>query len=117
VPDLGPAPEGRYDPAALWWQGERLHRAVILDYVTRYPLFAADQDALEGSFLAEEATLRGTSPAERGAFSARCIERGSAALAEWTARVEAAPISRPAPWLYRRQWARQNRAAGMVQEG
>jgi dipeptidase len=115
VPDLGPAPEGRYDPAALWWQGERLHRAVILDYATRYPLFAANRDALEASFLAEEATLRSASPAERAAFSARCIERGSTALAEWTARVEAAPITRPAPWLYRRRWARQNQAAGMVQ--
>jgi dipeptidase len=106
-------PTGRYDPAALWWQGERLHRAVILDYPTRHPLFAADRDALEASFLAEEAALRGASPAERGAFSGRCAARAAAALAEWTGRVEAAAITRPASWLYRRRWAKQNRAAVM----
>jgi dipeptidase len=113
LPDLGPAPAGRADPAALWWQGERLHRAVILDYATRHPLLAADRDALEAAFLAEEAALHSTDPAERGAFSARCLERGSAALAEWTRRVEAAPIAHPAPWLYRRRWQKQNRAAEM----
>lgn len=113
LPDLGSAPEGRYDPAAAWWQGERLHRAVILDYAARYPLFAADRDVLEASFLAGEATLRGASPAERAAFSAQCATRSATALAEWTRRAVAAPIARPAPWLYRRRWAKQNRSAGI----
>ncbi len=35
LPDLGPEPTDAYDPSSLWWNHERLHRAVLEDYPTR----------------------------------------------------------------------------------
>ena len=117
LPDMGPTPTGHYDPAAHWWQGERLHRATLLDYATRAASFTAERDAIEASFLAEEVRLRSAAVTERGAFSAGCCRRASAALAAWTDAVAAMSIAQAAPWLYRRRWARQNQAAGMGQKG
>jgi hypothetical protein len=39
IPDLGPQPAGTYDPATLFWQHERLHRATMQDYGRRLELY------------------------------------------------------------------------------
>ncbi len=75
LPETGPAPSGEYDPAALWWRHEALHREVLRDYSARLALYKGERDALEEEFLREEAGCKGSSPAERLAFSTRCFER------------------------------------------
>jgi dipeptidase len=118
---LGPEPGACYDPASLWWQDERLHRTVLLDYAARSSAFLRERDALEAAFRAEETARRGDPPAplqrtmvaSDSAFSARCVERARAAQAEWAARVEAMPATRRAPWAYRRRWNALSSACGM----
>ncbi|MBU2547864.1 MAG: C69 family dipeptidase, partial [Proteobacteria bacterium] len=39
LPDIGPAPEGVFDPAAMWWRHELLHRSVLLDYPGRMAVY------------------------------------------------------------------------------
>ena len=113
---LGPEPGAKYDPAALWWQGERLHRATLADYPTRSVTFLKERDALEAAFLADEAARRdGASAVTFTSLSANCIRRGRVAIDEWTAQAEAAPIKNRPPWLYHRRWEKQKRLAGMAQ--
>jgi secernin len=45
--DLAPEPSGWYDPGALWWQHEVLHRMVMRDPVATSALFRPERDAVQ----------------------------------------------------------------------
>lgn len=106
---LGPEPAAHYDPAALWWQGERLHRAVLEDYPTRSAAYARDRDTLEAAFLKDDAQC----PPDRSGFSAQCLAQSREAIAAWTERVTAMPRTGTLPWSYRRRWHAESSAAGL----
>jgi len=112
---LGPEPGARYDPAVLWWEGERLHRAVLADYPARSAAFIRERDALEASFLATEAGRGGDPSASSASFSAHCLQQARAAQVEWARRVEAMPVTRPTAWAYRRRWRAHSSVSGMPQ--
>ncbi len=124
LPDLGSEPTDTYDPETLWWTHERLHRAVIRDYVTRLPLYREGHDALEATFLREADEMyeqyRGVSAEERaeplGAFTASCFERAAEATARWTETVSSAPVRHRPPRLFSRAWDKFDKQAGFVQK-
>jgi dipeptidase len=121
LPEMDVKPAGRYDPDSLFWQHERLHRAVLADYQSRLALYRAERDALEAGFLREAeglfAQYTHAAPEERkpplAAFTAECFARASERTREWIERVEKAPRGRPLPLLYRLAWQGYNREAGM----
>ena len=123
LPDLGPEPGSTYDPASLWWTHERLHRAVIRDYATRLPLYRADRDTLEATFLREAAEAyevhRQVSAQERAApladLTASCFERASEATAGWTERVKQVPVRHRPSRLFSLAWNQVNKQAGLDQ--
>lgn len=114
-------PEGRADGQTLWWAHERLHRAALLDYAARLPLYQDERDGMEAAFVAEEKTFHeryGSAPvaehdAAQAAFSRLCFDRARVAETEWTARVKAAPVRRPPNLFYRQYWHKQNQTAGL----
>ena len=103
--ELGPVPGERFDPAALWWRHERLHRHALRAPAACLPALTAQRDEVEARWL--------ESPPEPGAAFAeaeRLLER-------WTADVagRAAPDTRP---LYARHyWRTRNRRAGLTELG
>jgi dipeptidase len=121
LPDIGPEPGGTYDSASLWWNHERLHRAVIRDYATRMPLYQADRDALEATFRSEAAQAyeahRQETPQERAAplaaFSASCFERASQVTADWTEAVLQAPVRHRPSRLFSLAWNQVDKQAGV----
>ena len=114
---VGLAPQGKYDPASLWWRHEVLHRAVLNDYPTRLALYGLDRSALEASFVTDWQEVKDCSAAERAAFTGRCFEAAGRAEAGWTDRVIRAPLSAGVPFLYRRAWQRFNREAALTEAG
>ena len=56
--DLGVAPSDRFDPAALWWRHERLHRRAMRDPARAYPLFAPERDEVERALAGGSARTR-----------------------------------------------------------
>ena len=93
--DLGPLP-GPSPDESLWWAHERLHRRVMRDPTRLAPLFLDERDAFEARWLARDAE-----------HTAEAWQEARAALAAWTARIEA---SRPGrrdvrPWAVRRYWS------------
>jgi secernin len=122
LPDLGPEPNDTYDPSSLWWNHERLHRAVLEDYPTRLPLYRQDRDSLEAEFLAQAAEVyekHRHAPAEErveplAAFTASCFEQASRATEEWTERVSAAEIQGRPSGLYRKAWQKFDEQAGFA---
>jgi dipeptidase len=121
LPDLGPEPDSTADDASLWWTHERLHRAVIRDYVTRMALYRAERDALEASFLHEAAQryerYRGVTAQERAAplatFTASCFERAGQATAQWTEEVTRAPVEHRPSILFSLAWNRLDQTASL----
>jgi len=120
LPDLGPQPGGNHNPATLWWQHERLHRAVLRDYPTRLALYRAERDALEATFLLEEAEMlaatRGKHHVDLAAFTASCFNRAAEATTRWTEIVSAtplprSPLTRVETLAFTRAWDRFNKQA------
>jgi len=119
LPDMGPEPTGTYDARSLWWNHERLHRAVIRDYPGRMPLYREQREVLEASFVIEaeemRASLRGAGEKERAsrlaAFTASCFDRAADATARWTESVSAMPVKKRPPLLFSLAWDILNRQA------
>ena len=78
---LGPQPSDVCEtagPPSLFWQHERLHRAVLHDPARLLPLYAGERDALEVEWV------------ERPPEPEVAFHEGALRLGDWTARVEAA---------------------------
>ncbi len=100
--DLGPTPSDRFDPAALWWRHEELHRHVLAAPSVGYPVLQAERDAVQARWLAAP-------PAPADAFA-----EADGLLARWTAavaRLAAGADQRPA-WV-RRYWRTRNQRAAL----
>ena len=110
LPDLGPTPEGRFHPDALWWHHERLHRSVLIDYAVRLDAYREQRDAMEGEFME---TAGRVPDRHRSELTREAFKRGREATGRWTEQVRALPIRRGARWTYRRYWRQQNRKAGI----
>jgi dipeptidase len=112
LPDLGPQPGDRHDPATLWWRHEMLHRALLRGDAP-WPGFAAERDALERGFAARaEAVLAGNT-ADRRHVTETCWREAAAAEARWLRALQgcnAGSMRRPA---YLRSWEKHDGLAGI----
>ncbi len=93
---------------------------MIRDYATRLPLYKAERDALEASFLQEAAKMYGAyrdvGDEERVApladFTASCFKRASEATSRWAELVASTPVRHRPPVWFSWAWKRFNREAG-----
>ncbi len=121
LPALEPEPGPTYDPASLWWQHERLHRAVLKDYAPRLAAYREARDRWEAQLYAAAQTLRAKvrdlPPQERAerlrAFSTTALERARRAEDDWLAAVQDQPARWRWPSLYRLAWRGYNRRADL----
>jgi len=111
LPDMGPAPDGRYDPDSLWWFHETLHRAVLNDFQTRLAGYEVERNELEKQWIDTALTMSSEKEFDmtREAFKA-ALEK----TAEWIERVRSLPVRRRANAFYRSYWHKQNKKAGMT---
>lgn len=100
--DLGPQPTDRYDPAALWWRHELLHRMAMRDPEVTYLLFRKERDAVQARWL--------VAPPDPAAAFAEADEL----LARWTAALASRPGGRDIrPGWVRRYWRKRDARAGL----
>ncbi len=99
--DLGPAPFDTFDPAALWWRHELLHRRVLTDPERLASCFAPERDEVEAKWLADP-------PEPAAAFA-----EADRLLAGWTDTVARAVDRDRRPVWARRYWRVRNRRAGI----
>jgi secernin len=111
LPDLGPKPQGTYDPESLWWQHEALVREVLKDYPARNALFSEERRSLEADFIDQAETYRRLPADERAALTANCFARSREATARWYERVKAAPQTGRHNFLFTKAWKTFNKQA------
>jgi hypothetical protein len=87
LPDLGPYPTEHFDPAALWWKHELLHRRAMADFENLVPEIRADFDRLEDEFLAQADAVKKGTPGEKREFMDYCFRQALAATEDWIARL------------------------------
>ena len=114
LPDLGPLPTETFNPAALWWKHELLHRRAMADFENLMPEIRQDFDALENAFLAEAAGVKRGTPAEKKDFMDDCFRRAMRATEQWIARLRARGDLKFADAAYGAMWKRFNAQAGLV---
>jgi dipeptidase len=113
LPAHGPTPQGTYVEHALFWQHERLHRAVLEDYQERLDSIKQDRDALEGRFRAGTARFASGENEGRQEYSEACFQETRMALDRWLECVQNIPLSKRNVFYYRSTWDRVNRQARM----
>jgi secernin len=110
--NTGPEPSGEYDDKTLFWQHERLHRTVLMEYAARLNSYAGERDELQERFIEMEKELRNTSVGERLKFSQTCFQEAEVARRNWQSKVEAVPHH--SATLYARiSWKKWNQQAKM----
>jgi hypothetical protein len=110
---LGPEPGAQDDGGrSLWWEGERLHRAVIRDYPARSSAFLPDLARLQADFLHRTAEMERSGDVGANQ-SVGFLEEARRAASEWTARVNAVAPRRAPLSFYQRSWRSQNVPAGL----
>ncbi len=114
LPDHGPAPTDRHDAGSLWWEHERMHRAMLADFGPALAGFEAERDALEARFRdrVDAALAARADVTALRALSDLCWSEALAAERRWAAGL---PAPRPDPDAlpHRRSWARLNQVAGL----
>jgi secernin len=110
-PPVGPAPNAWFDHDSLWWRHERLHRAMLHNFMPALQAIESERDMLEANFVDHiDAAFDGGPEALRRAV-AECWREAEAAEGRWLDRLEdLAPQGQSA---HRRSWARLNHVAGL----
>ena len=111
LPDIGPAPEGMFNPECLWWSHEKLHRSVLLDYQARIQIFAEERDALEKSWIRDALIVSSNRSWE---MTQEAFRQADQKTLEWTEQVQSIPVKQTNKWTYGRYWKNENRKAGIT---
>ena len=99
--DLGPPPTNTFDPGALWWRHELLHRTTMSAHSTLMPRYRYARDRTEARWMADP-------PTSASAFGeAERLER------RWLSDVAAAHLPDNRPTWVRRSSRSVDRAAGI----
>jgi hypothetical protein len=114
LPDIGPYPGETFDPRALWWKHELLHRRAMADFDGLAPEIRADFDRLEDEFLAQAPAVKHGAPAEKAEFMDYCFRRALQATEEWIARLRACRDLRFEDPAYHAMWQKLNAEAGLT---
>jgi secernin len=109
LPDIGPGPQGTFDPNSLWWRHERLHRTVLKDYANRRKTIASERDSMEAGWLEEV----NRNDADFFKLTQHAFDQEKEAESRWLEAVASQRIENPPNPLYRWYWRGQNRKAGI----
>lgn len=113
LPDIGPYPTEHFDPRSLWWKHELLHRRAMADFEHLVPEIRADFDQIEAEFLAQAASVKRGTQAEKKDFMDYCFRVAMEATEAWIARLRKRVDLKFEDPAYRAMWAKLNAEAGL----
>ena len=114
LPDMGTYPIETFDPRAMWWVGELLHRRAMADFDNAVPAIRRDFEALEDKFIVEAHGLLKATTREKQEFVQDCFHRAASATSEWIYRLAGRTDLRFEDQAFGKAWAQYNREAGLT---
>ena len=111
MPEVGPPLEGRFNPEAMWWQHEKLHRLVLANFRQRREVYRQERDKMEKDFHDQASNAK---PGERWQVSRTAFQKAQAATHKWIDAVRTMPNNQRSRAHYRYFWQRQNKKAGLT---
>ncbi|KPU62710.1 peptidase U34 [Thermococcus sp. EP1] len=111
LPDLGEAPNNRYNPKNYWWRMERFHRIFQTNYRAYISEFAKEGDELQRTIIEKAKQLEGSTEnleeLTRWAFEEeiKLVER-------WEKQITPGKF----PFFYGMRWKKVNKKAGLRQD-
>ena len=113
LPDMGPDPTSTYDPDALFWRHELLHRATLCDYPNRIQFYTEERNALEREFV-EVALKNSDGPVDqRSTIVTDLYSRAEEAESRWLKEITKLPTRTRMNPLHSFAWRKFNRLAEM----
>ena len=113
LPDIGPMPTQNFDPNALWWKHELLHRRAMADFKNLMPEIRKDFDRIEADFLAAAHSVKNGSGKEKKEFSDYCFRKAIQATEIWIERLRGRHDLLFEDPAYGAMWTRMNTEAGL----
>ena len=112
LPDIGPSPGRRFDPASLWWFHEQFHRRLLFDFEGRHNACREGRQALQDRLIEEAAVVPEIQAHD---FTVDAFGLARAWTEQQIERLSAGgpPGGKPPRPRYRRYWTRLNREAGI----
>jgi len=111
-----PKAEGQYNNNTLWWQHEKLHRLVLMDYQKRLNAYRDARNDLEGKYMMEtrrivekiSTPLTQKNIEELGSLTDKAFKRSMKKTQEWIKKVKTLSIESKPSYFYRRRWRKLN---------
>ncbi len=122
LPEIGPSPTDKYDPESLWWQHERVHRAILEDYQTRIRIIHPDIEHYEKKWISKVADTESrlsSLPLDQhnqilAQLSKEAYEEAREIEINWISDISKVPIrKRSGGFYYRKLWQKENSKAGI----
>jgi dipeptidase len=100
LPDLNFETTSIYDEKSFWWQHEKLHRAILLDYSTRLHAIADEIDALQNEIIEKSYDAAKENVSERFAITNNAFKTENNLNKSWFARIGKMQILKNVPFYY-----------------
>jgi dipeptidase len=114
LPDMGSYPVETFNPTAMWWLGELLHRRAMADFDNVVPVIRRDFEALEDQFIIDaQSIIKGTAR-EKKQFMADCFHKASEATSQWIYRLAGREDLKFEDKAFSEAWHTFNREAGLT---
>jgi secernin len=114
LPDMGAYPIETFDPRAMWWIGELLHRRAMADFDNAVPAIRSNFEALEDKFIVEaHSVIKGTAR-EKQQFMIECFHKAASATSEWIYRLAGRKDLHFEDPAFAEAWSLFNREAGLT---
>lgn len=114
LPDIGPYPHEHFNPDALWWKHELLHRRAMADFHNLVPEIRKDFDALEAEFLSDAPSVLTGTAAQKSEFVEYCFRKAEEATQTWIDRLTVRADLKFEHPAYGQMWRMFNAQAGLV---
>jgi dipeptidase len=111
LPDIGPTPEGKYTPNSLWWEHEKLHRTILMDFQKRHQLLNNRRSKLEKEFYDKSINMDSDKFYD---LTNSAFEKSKQFEDYILNELNDLPIEKKPKSNYRRYWKAQNMKAEMV---
>ncbi|MCJ7802258.1 MAG: hypothetical protein MUP82_07875, partial [Candidatus Marinimicrobia bacterium] len=111
LPNLGSKPTEKYSPNSLWWEHEKLHRNILLDFQKRHKLFNDQRNELETELYNESIK---TLSADFFSLTKSAFEKSKQLEHFVLNEIINLPINKKPKSNYRRYWKAQNEKAELL---